>query len=236
MQIPYKIVPIDSISVNERNPNSMKSRKFDALVKSIKDSGGNYKQPILVRATDIGYEIIDGEHRYKACKKIWLKSIVIREVSADDATSRMRTIGMNNIHGEIEPVEMISLITELRDKYGMSMEDIQHRTWFNKKEIQQYDVLESFSIWDVKVDPLLEVNEMEKAMGSIVTIDVTDKELEIIKKAFDMFPERSRWDIINLAAKYALKNATVADLSGSMEEIKDVILEDSIIEDFLSKM
>jgi ParB/RepB/Spo0J family partition protein len=71
MKIGYKIININLIEENTRNPNSMQKHKYTALVENIKRSNGNYKQPILVREKGEGrYEIIDGAHRYRACKEL----------------------------------------------------------------------------------------------------------------------------------------------------------------------
>lgn len=67
-------VPIDSLTPNTYNPNRQSDREFELLCRSIEEDG--FTQPVLVnRATR---EIIDGEHRWRACKVLgWTEITVV---------------------------------------------------------------------------------------------------------------------------------------------------------------
>lgn len=69
-----EILLIDDISPNPYQPRvNFDNSKIEELANSIKENG--VFQPILVRKNIIGYEIIAGERRLRASKKVGLKEI-----------------------------------------------------------------------------------------------------------------------------------------------------------------
>src|SRR5574343_211733 len=72
-----RVVDVDAIDVNEWNPNAMDLETFNTLVDAVKKEGMN--QPVMVRLskTEGRYELIDGEHRFKATKVAGLKKIMV---------------------------------------------------------------------------------------------------------------------------------------------------------------
>jgi ParB family chromosome partitioning protein len=71
-----KVVDINLIRPNTWNPKSkdQEIESFKEIVKSIEING--LRQPIYVRENN-GYEIVDGEQRWTACKALGFKEIVI---------------------------------------------------------------------------------------------------------------------------------------------------------------
>lgn len=77
------LVPIDKIRPSPRNPRKMTDTKFNYLVENIRENGFN--DPILVDkgvwengnlvGEDEIYEIIDGNHRFRAAKLVGLTEI-----------------------------------------------------------------------------------------------------------------------------------------------------------------
>ena len=81
-----RIVDIESIYPNPDQPRiRFDEEELDELAQSIEKNG--LLQPILVRETDDGYEIIAGERRWQACKKIDLDTVPVNITDADDAKS-----------------------------------------------------------------------------------------------------------------------------------------------------
>jgi ParB family chromosome partitioning protein len=67
-----------------RNPASFETAEFDELMASIAAAGGN-QQPIKVRPTKDGYEMVFGHRRREACKRQDLKvSAIIDDLSDKD--------------------------------------------------------------------------------------------------------------------------------------------------------
>ena len=77
---------VDEIMPNRMQPRSIfDDKKLEELVASIEEHG--ILQPVVVQKADSGYELIVGERRWRASKKLGLKKIpaVIREVSDEQS-------------------------------------------------------------------------------------------------------------------------------------------------------
>lgn len=128
-----RVVPIDDIEVNEWNPNAMDMETFNILVETVRREGMN--QPVLVREkpkTPGKYQLIDGEHRYKASKAAGLLKIMVVVAPYDEAMSKVRTISMNNIRGEYIPMKMAKLLVDLQEEF--SEEEIRRMTGVKEEE------------------------------------------------------------------------------------------------------
>ena len=112
---------IDEISPNRLQPrNYFDDEKLDELVASIKAHG--VLQPVVVQKADSGFELIVGERRWRASKKLKLKKIpaVIREVN--DAQSLEIAI-IENIHRQdLNPIEEAEAYARLLNDFAFTQE------------------------------------------------------------------------------------------------------------------
>jgi ParB family transcriptional regulator, chromosome partitioning protein len=112
---------VDEISPNRLQPRShFDDKKLDELITSIEEHG--VLQPVVVQKADSGYELIVGERRWRASKKIGLKKIpaVIREVS--DAESLEIAI-IENIHRhDLNPIEEAEAYSRLVNEFALTQE------------------------------------------------------------------------------------------------------------------
>jgi len=92
------------------------------LIASIKSSG--IIQPIVVRKTTDGYEIIAGERRWRAAQAAGLQDvpIVIRE--ATDAEAARLSLIENIQREELNPLEEAGAYVTLSEKFNLSQEQI----------------------------------------------------------------------------------------------------------------
>lgn len=101
---PPQSIPIDKVHPNPDQPRSQfKKEELEELADSIKQNG--LLQPILVRKTDDGYQIIAGERRWQASKLAGLKEIPIVVLEADD--DRVIELAMieNIQRSDLNPIE-----------------------------------------------------------------------------------------------------------------------------------
>jgi ParB family transcriptional regulator, chromosome partitioning protein len=125
--------------IEELIPNRYQARKnFDreehqSLVASIKKSG--IIQPIIVRRTDGGYEIIAGERRWRAAQEAGLKDVpvIIRELK-DIETVEISLIE-NLLRADLNPIEEASGYQTLLEKFNLSHEDISSRVGKDRSTI-----------------------------------------------------------------------------------------------------
>lgn len=108
---------LSSIEPCPWNPNEMTEDTFDHLVREIERAG--YVDPILVRphpGAEGKYQIIDGEHRYRALlEQGYSEADVIVAKDVDDEEARLLTHNLNNIKGTHDPVGTAELLAELRE-------------------------------------------------------------------------------------------------------------------------
>ncbi len=97
------------------------------LVSSIREQG--LLQPIVVRALKNGqYELIAGERRYRACKKLELKQIPARIVEAANPAAAVMGLIENLQRENLNPVEEARGYGMLLGDFNMTQEQIAERT------------------------------------------------------------------------------------------------------------
>jgi len=120
-------IEISSIRVNEKQPRKFFSEeKLEELAASIKEHG--IVQPIVVRPIKDGaYELVAGERRWRACKKLGHKTIpaLVKEVTERE----MAEIALiENIQREdLNPVEEAVAYKTLMEEYGLTQEELSAR-------------------------------------------------------------------------------------------------------------
>jgi ParB family transcriptional regulator, chromosome partitioning protein len=117
-----------SITVDEISPNRFQPRrefddvKIEELAASIREKG--IIQPLIVRETDEGYELIAGERRLRAAKLAGLASVpaVIRDVSDGEA---LELALIENIQREnLNPIEEAQAYQRLIEEFSLTQEEM----------------------------------------------------------------------------------------------------------------
>jgi ParB family transcriptional regulator, chromosome partitioning protein len=96
--------------------------KIEELAASIKEKG--LLQPILVRRAGEGYEVVAGERRLKAARKLGLEKVpvIIREV--DDREALVLALVENIQREELNAIEEAESFRKLVDDFKYSQEDV----------------------------------------------------------------------------------------------------------------
>lgn len=120
-------IEITSIHVNKKQPRKFFSEeKLEELAASIKEHG--IVQPIVVSPVKAGgYELVAGERRWRACKRLGIKTI---PVIIKDVTERQRAeiALIENIQREnLNPAEEAVAYKTLMDDYGLTQEELSSR-------------------------------------------------------------------------------------------------------------
>jgi ParB family chromosome partitioning protein len=116
-------IRIDTIKPNPYQPRmEIDDEKLDELVDSIKRHG--IIQPVVVRETDEGYELVAGHRRCLAAKK--LKMATIPAVVEDLPDIGMMQIALieNIQRQDLNPIEEATAYQRLIDEFGLTQEDI----------------------------------------------------------------------------------------------------------------
>jgi ParB family chromosome partitioning protein len=127
-------IPTGAIAPNPRQPRTeFDDESIDALARSIQEVG--VLQPVVVRRSSDGYELVAGERRLRAARKAGLATIpaVVRE---SDDTEALREALIENIHREdLGPLELAEAFRELLEELGVTQEALAERLGMSRPHI-----------------------------------------------------------------------------------------------------
>lgn len=127
-------VPANAIAPNPKQPRS----RFDdetlaELAASIREVG--ILQPIVVRRTSQGYEVVTGERRLRAAKLAGLATVPVVLRDSDDS-NLLREALIENIHREdLNPIELGEAFRQLLDELGLKQEELADRVGVSRSHI-----------------------------------------------------------------------------------------------------
>ncbi len=125
--------------IEELSPNQFQARKdFNDreqknLVASIKKNG--IIQPIVVRKSENGYEIIAGERRWRAAQEAGLKEVPIIIREAPDAAAAELSLLENLLRENLNPLEEAEAYQTLINKFSLSQEELSSRVGKDRSTI-----------------------------------------------------------------------------------------------------
>ena len=119
-------IPIASIRPNPQQPRShFDEEALAALAESIREVG--VLQPVLVRETDDGYELIAGERRWRAARRVGLQTLPAIVRIADDATMLQQAIVENVQREQLNPLEEAAAYQQLIEDFSFTHDEVATR-------------------------------------------------------------------------------------------------------------
>ena len=182
---------IDEISPNRLQPrNYFDDKKLNELMTSIKEYG--VLQPVVVQKLDSGFELIVGERRWRASKKLGLKKIpaVIREVND---TQSLEIAIIENIHRQdLNPIEEAEAYARLSNEFALTQEMVAEKVGKSRaavanilrllklsRNIKEDLISEKISMGHARaLLGLEESKQMETLRNEIVKQDLTVRQTE----------------------------------------------------------
>jgi len=190
-----KLVDLKNIRPNKYNPNILDEKKQKQLEKEMLDEG--WLQPLLLREIKdkkYQYEIIDGEHRYRAGLSAGFKqaqSIIVNKKLPDAMIS---TINMNNLRGEFDTLKLAEIIHDLHHVHNLTLEELEAKLGYSQEELQGLEDLTQFdfdqyeehpqlndTIRQFKFEATLTEQQYEKVMSIIESMDIKDNAEALMK-------------------------------------------------------
>lgn len=119
---------ISYIDINDIKPNLSQPRKnFDEeklreLASSIEEHG--LIQPVVLRKTKVGYEIVAGERRWRAARLIGIKELPCIVKDLTDEENMLLAIIENMQREDLNPIEEAEGISQMMDTYGLTQEEV----------------------------------------------------------------------------------------------------------------
>jgi ParB family chromosome partitioning protein len=119
---------VQTLRLSEVEPNKSQPRQnFDeASIATLADSIRQHGliQPIVVRETPTGYQIVAGERRWRACRMLGMSEIPVIIKEFDDSQTAQIALIENIQREDLNPIEEASAYKELMEKYDMTQETL----------------------------------------------------------------------------------------------------------------
>ena len=183
-------VSIEEVFPNPWNCNVQNDKTFEKEIESIKVHG--FIVPVLVRKKGEIYEIIDGEHRWRACKALEFTKIKVESLGEiEDAMAKVLTIKLNNLRGQDDIIKRAKILKELNEGQLALLP-------FERKELEEEIKLLEFDFSqfekkpeEVSVKGALVTEALTKALGLEKTLRKLHHETsdEKLKALFEQYFE-----------------------------------------------
>ncbi|OEF99680.1 stage 0 sporulation protein J [Vulcanibacillus modesticaldus] len=196
-----KIDENDSISeldINKIRPNPYQPRKhideeqLSELMASIKEHG--VIQPIVVRESLNGYEIVAGERRWRASKALNLKKIpaVIKNFTDQQV---MEVALIENLQREdLNPVEIAVAYDKLMKRYNLTQDELATRIGVSRPNVANF-----VRLLQLPQSILEKVATGQLTMGharALITLESEEKQLYLSEKVI-----KEKWSVRTLEEK-----------------------------------
>ena len=173
-------IPIKQITTNPYQPRSnFSDENIKELANSIKNLG--IVQPITVRKIgDNKFQLIAGERRLRASKKIGLKAIPSFIKNSNDEEMLEIALVENIQRKDLDPIEIALSLKRLTDEVSLTQEQLSKRLGKKRSTITNYIRL-------LKLDPVIQtgIRDGFLSMGhgrSIINIEDKNAQLKVYKE------------------------------------------------------
>jgi len=189
------LIKIDLIAPNDWNPNIIQEDILAKLRAEIRQKG--LTQPITVRSSGNGYEIVDGYHRWLICRDLGWQEIpcIIQDFS--DTEAKIKTLQLNYMRGQAVPVKLASLIYDLSKE--IKLEDLAKRLPYEEPQM-----LDNLELLKLPEDFGREIEEQarkeEQELPTVISFVVYKEQSEVIEEAIKIALESLPREAKNLKA------------------------------------
>jgi ParB family transcriptional regulator, chromosome partitioning protein len=119
----FKTIPLSSLQPSAENPrHSFDEDEQEQLTQSVEADG--VLQPVIVRPTPQGFEVVAGERRRRAASSAGLRDVpaVVRNLS--DKQAFLLSLKENLVRSDLTIIEEAEAYLKLRDRYGWKGNEI----------------------------------------------------------------------------------------------------------------
>lgn len=119
-------VPLDEIEPNPHQPRQiMDDSALEELTVSIEAHG--VLQPIMVRASGSGYQIVAGERRWRAARRAGLRTVPCLVQNADDSQSLELALIENLQRDDLDAIEAARGYRTMVQGFGLTQEEVSRK-------------------------------------------------------------------------------------------------------------
>ncbi len=203
----YRDVPIDRVVPSPLQPRMQFGESpLDDLVESIRQHG--IIQPLIVRAVDGKLELIAGERRWRASKKLGLATVPVIEREASDRDVLEMALIENLQREDLNPMEEAAGYVRLAKEFSLKQEEIAGRVGKSRASVAN-----AMRLLDLHGDVQLLVAQARLSVGHAKAIlSLKDQDAQLL--AADQILRRQ----LTVRAAEKLVQSLVSDTSGSSGE------------------
>ncbi len=130
-------LPIGSVQPNRLQPRQVFDEEaLEGLTDSVRELG--VLQPVLVRVSDDGYELIAGERRWRAAKRAGLATIPAVVRTTDDVTSLEQALVENLHRQDLNALEEAAAYQQLIEDFGLTQEQLAKRVGKSRSAVANH--------------------------------------------------------------------------------------------------
>lgn len=146
LQVEY--LAVDQLLANEYNPNRQSEHEFELLKKSITDDG--MTQPVICLAQPDSngmFKIVDGEHRWRACKELGFSEIPVVKIDMSEEQRRLSTLRHNMARGTHDVELQAGVLRDLEalGVLGWAQESLQMDEIEVQRLLHDYSPLDAYA-------------------------------------------------------------------------------------------
>lgn len=198
------VMEID-LKLIKANPNQPRTEFDDEAMESLKDSVKHYGvlQPVLLRKTPKGYELIAGERRFRAAQLAGLKKIPALLREYNDAQMTEVALIENIQRENLNAMEEAQAYQHLLSDYGLTQDMLSKKIGRSRSHIANFlrllklspkvqEMLVSGEISMGQAKPLLVLEDMalqEAAAEYIVENELSARKAEALAKQLEKHPD-----------------------------------------------
>lgn len=168
-------VPIDQVVPSPLQPRTtFVETPLDELVESIRQHG--IIQPLIVRLVDGKYELIAGERRWRASKKLGLTTVPVIEREASDRDVLEMALIENLQREDLNPIEEAAGYVRLAREFSMKQEEIASRVGKSRASVAN-----AMRLLDLHPDVQLLVAQSRLSVGhGKAILSIKDKDCQLL--------------------------------------------------------
>ena len=198
---------ISSLPVGEIVPNPHQPRQdFDeeslrSLTDSIRTSG--VMQPIVVRSTASGFELVVGERRWRAAQAAGMERIPAVVHDLDDQTSAQWALVENLQREDLNPIERAEAFLGLQDQFGLTHQEIADQVGLTRSAVTNQIRLNEL---DEGTSALVRSGSLSAGHGRALLAETNiDRRFKLAREAM-----RENWSVRTLEAKTSVKSSAAS--------------------------
>ena len=174
-------LPIDSIHPNPYQPRvTFDEETISELAQSISQVG--LIQPLVVRKSSSGYELVAGERRLRACKSLGMATVTcIVEEKLREESSAMMALIENLQREDLHYMEEAQCYYALLNNYDLTQEALAERLGRSQSSIA--NKLRLLRLSDTVKDAIKQTGLSERHARAILKIKDEDAQLAVLKRA-----------------------------------------------------